>query len=116
MFTWVNIIRDTPVEKKTVATFSFGQRVRIAALATPQYEQMLDHVIQVAGWARTIRMSGQHFCFVELTDGSGSSTLQCVVDATMPNFAEVIKCTTGASFKIKGKLIRSPAKGQLVEL
>lgn len=61
-------------------------------------------------------MSGNHFCFVELTDGSGSSTLQCVVDATMPNFAEVIKCTTGASFKIKGKLIRSPAKGQLVEL
>ena len=27
--------RDTPVEQKTVATFSFGQRVRIAALNTP---------------------------------------------------------------------------------
>jgi hypothetical protein len=27
--------RNTPVEQKTVATFSFGQRVRIAALNTP---------------------------------------------------------------------------------
>ncbi len=41
----VVIERNNPVEKKTVATFSFCQRVRIAALATPQYEQMLDHVI-----------------------------------------------------------------------
>jgi len=103
-------------EKKTVATFSFGNRVRIAALATPQYESMLDHIIEVAGWARTMRMGGKDFAFIELTDGSGSSTLQCVVDSTMPNFAQVAKQATGASFKIKGKLIRSPAKGQLVEL
>ena len=34
----------------------------------------------------------------------------------MPNFAEIVKATTGASFKMIGKLIRSPAKGQLVEL
>jgi asparaginyl-tRNA synthetase len=34
----------------------------------------------------------------------------------MPNFDKVAKTTTGASFKMKGKLIRSPAKGQLVEL
>jgi hypothetical protein len=31
----VNLIRNTPVEHKNVATFSFGNRVRIAALATP---------------------------------------------------------------------------------
>lgn len=34
----INLERNTPVERKTVATFSFGKRVRIAALATPQYE------------------------------------------------------------------------------
>jgi asparaginyl-tRNA synthetase len=77
---------------------------------------MLDHIIQVAGWARTLRMGGKDFAFIELTDGSGSGTLQCVIDSTMPNFAQVAKCTTGASFKMKGKLIKSPAKGQLVEL
>jgi len=30
-----NTIRDTPVETKTVAPYSFGKRVRIAALNTP---------------------------------------------------------------------------------
>lgn len=108
--------RDDKVEKKTVATFSFGNRVRIAALSTPQHEQMLDHIIEVAGWARTMRMGGKDFAFIELTDGSGAATLQCVIDSTMPNFAQVAKMSTGASFKIKGKLIKSPAKGQLVEL
>jgi hypothetical protein len=39
------LARDTVVEKKNVATFSFGQRVRIAALYTPKYEEMLDHII-----------------------------------------------------------------------
>jgi hypothetical protein len=34
----------------------------------------------------------------------------------MPNFDQVAAARTGASFKIKGKLIKSPAKGQLVEL
>ncbi len=34
----------------------------------------------------------------------------------MANFAEVSKATVGTSFKIKGKLIKSPAKGQLFEL
>ena len=77
---------------------------------------MLDHIIQVAGWARTTRMGGKDFCFIELTDGSGAATLQVVVDSSMPNFAQVSHATVGTSFKIKGKLIKSPAKGQLVEL
>jgi len=77
---------------------------------------MLDHNIQVAGWARTLRMGGKDFAFIELNDGSSPVGLQCVVDSTMPNFAAISKATTGASFKMVGKLIRSPAKGQLVEL
>ena len=56
-------------------------------------------------------MGGKDFAFIELTDGSGLGTLQVVVDSTMPDFAQVAKATVGTSFKIKGKLIRSPAKG-----
>lgn len=112
----ISLSRNDPVETKPIATFSFGQRVRIAVLNTPKYEEMIDHVIQVAGWARTTRMGGKDFAFIELTDGSGSNTLQVVVDSSMPNFDKVSKTTVGASFKVKGKLIRSPAKGQLVEL
>ena len=61
-------------------------------------------------------MGGKDFAFIELTDGSGPNTLQVVVDSSMPNFEEVAKCKVGTSFKCKGKLIKSPAKGQLVEL
>ena len=76
----------------------------------------MDHVIQVAGWARTTRMGGKDFAFIELTDGSGAGTLQLVVDSSMPGFDLVAKSTVGTSFKAKGKLIRSPAKGQPFDL
>ena len=54
--------------------------------------------------------------FVELNDGSCSNTLQVVVTNAMPEFPDISKSLTGASFKFKGKLIESPAKGQLFEL
>ena len=110
-----NFVRDTPIEKKPIAMFSYGRRVRIAAL-WENYESMMDHVVQVGGWARTTRMGGKDFAFIELTDGSSGQTLQVVVDSSMPNFAEVSKATVGYCFKVKGKLIRSPAKGQPFEL
>lgn len=34
----------------------------------------------------------------------------------MPNFEEVSKTTAGASYRIKGKFIKSPAKGQAIEV
>lgn len=56
-------------------------------------------------------MGGKDFAFIELTDGSCAKTLQVVVDSSMSNFAEIAKATVGYSFKFKGKLIKSPAKG-----
>lgn len=56
-------------------------------------------------------MGGKDFAFIELNDGSGSTCLQVVVDSSMPNFDEIAASKVGASFKIKGKLIKSPAKG-----
>lgn len=71
----------------------------------------MEHIIQVCGWARTTRTGGKDFFFIELYDGSGAQSLQIVVDSTMPNFADICTCNVGASFKIKGKLVPSPAKG-----
>ena len=34
----------------------------------------------------------------------------------MPNFEEVAKVTSGGSFRIRGKLVKSPAKGQVIEV
>jgi len=110
-----NFVRDTPIEKKPVATFAYGERVRIASLHD-NYEKFIDHIIQVAGWARTTRLGGKDFAFIELTDGSGASSLQVVIDSTMPDFENIAAQRVGASFKIKGKLIKSPAAGQEFEL
>jgi hypothetical protein len=39
-----NLVRDTPIEKKPIAVFSYGERVRIAAIHQ-RYEEMMDHII-----------------------------------------------------------------------
>eukprot|EP00820_Chromera_velia_P015473 Cvel_25355.t1-p1 / transcript=Cvel_25355.t1 / gene=Cvel_25355 / organism=Chromera_velia_CCMP2878 / gene_product=Asparagine--tRNA ligase, putative / transcript_product=Asparagine--tRNA ligase, putative / location=Cvel_scaffold2860:17827-23201(+) / protein_length=432 / sequence_SO=supercontig / SO=protein_coding / is_pseudo=false len=103
--------------KAPVAEFSSGGRTRLAAvlLAPDGGKSMTGSVVTVCGWSRTIRKQKQ-FCFVELTDGSCVPNLQCVVDAAMPEFEKLTKCGTGCSFRFKGTLIESPAKGQAVEL
>lgn len=110
-----HVERDTPIEPKIVAPFSYGNRVRIAYL-WQNYEEMIDKTLTVAGWAKTLRMGGKDFAFIALNDGSCSQNVQLVVDGKMPNFDEVSKCTTGCSFKAKGKLVKSPAAGQPFDL
>ena len=66
--------RNPVVEKKNAPLFSYGRRVRIEALHA-NHEPYLEHLIEVAGWARTTRMGGKDFAFIELTDGSGFKTL-----------------------------------------
>ena len=107
--------RNDPVPAKPVACMSFGGRVRIARLYQ-SYEELLDKVIKVGGWAKSTRASSSEFCFVELNDGSCFGSLQVVVNSAVPGFDEVAKAIVGASFSFKGTLIRSPAKGQPFEL
>jgi hypothetical protein len=66
--------RDDKVPKKPVAGLSFGERVRIASLHD-SHEQYMYKIINVAGWAKTVRLGGKDFCFVELNDGSCFSGL-----------------------------------------
>jgi len=112
----INLVmeRDTPIALKPVAELSYGRRIRIAKLHQ-SHEQYIDHIIQVCGWARTTRDGGKRF-FIELHDGSCAGSIQVVVDPTMPNYEDIITCKVSASFKIRGKLIVSPAKGQAFEL
>jgi len=53
---------------------------------------------------------------VELTDGSAFATLQVVISNTIPGFDELLKCDVSTSFRIKGKFVKSPAKGQAIEM
>jgi len=103
------------VEKKVVPVASYGHRLRIAKLFD-SHEEYMYKVITVAGWAKTTRAGGKEFCFIEISDGSFIKGLQVVVTKEIEGFENICKANVGTSFKIKGTLIKSPAKGQLFEL
>jgi len=63
------LVRNVPIEPKPVPLFAYGNRVRVAALHQ-NFEPYLDHLISVAGWARSTRLGGDSLFFIELNDGS----------------------------------------------
>ncbi|KAB8033735.1 asparagine--tRNA ligase [Fluviispira multicolorata] len=71
--------------------------------------------ITIAGWVRTKRGS-KKLSFIEINDGTCAKSLQVIVDASLSNYADVEKLTTGCSVKIEGNLVLSPAKGQKYEM
>jgi len=101
---------------KPIPKYGIGEILRIEHVVK-HAEEYYDKVGIVAGWARTLRSAGGNsIVFIELNDGSSMASLQIVVDKSLPNFEEVSKNTAGASFRIKGKFIKSPAKGQAIEV
>lgn len=70
----------------------------------------------VAGWVRSVRHS-KTCAFVVLGDGSCANTLQVVLPADNAALGPALqRLSTGASAKVVGTLVDSPAKGQRVEL
>ena len=87
----------------------FNKRVKIKdALGMPAEQAE----ITVMGWVRTMRNNQ----FIALNDGSCNENLQLVLE--LGHFEEDLlkKITTGSSIRAVGKLVKSPAKGQEVEL
>ncbi|PHJ18405.1 asparaginyl-trna synthetase (nob+trna synthase), partial [Cystoisospora suis] len=74
--------------------------------------------VTVCGWSRSVRkQGGGSLCFVVLNDGSSVSNLQVVVESSIGgDFEKLLKCGAGCSFKFIGDLVKSPAKGQAVEM
>src|SRR3989304_5031775 len=67
------------------------------------------------GWVRT-RRDAKAFSFIELNDGSSLKGLQIIVDATLPDYANVARAGTGASVEVRGKLVESKGAGQKWEV
>ena len=90
--------------------------VRISAiLADP--EKYIGQVDTVGGWIKNLRLqNNDKLAFVELSDGSCTKPLQIVIDQALPNFADFIKENVSACIKVRGTLVKSPAKGQFVEM
>ncbi|MDR0324443.1 MAG: asparagine--tRNA ligase [Treponema sp.] len=81
---------------------------------TPQSQE-----VEISGWVRTKR-DMKNLIFVEINDGSCFSGIQCTFDRSIgmdrETEAALSALTTGASVKIKGLLVSSPAGGQAVEV
>lgn len=76
-----------------------------------------EQIVLIKGWVRTRRDSKGGFSFIEVNDGSTLKNIQVIADNKLENYnSEIIKITTGTSVCIEGKLIKSPGKGQDVEI
>jgi asparaginyl-tRNA synthetase len=71
--------------------------------------------IHLQGWVRT-RRDAKAFSFIELNDGSCLKGLQVIVDAALPDYAQIARANTGASVEIHGKLVESKGGGQKWEV
>jgi len=71
--------------------------------------------VEIRGWVRT-RRDAREFSFLEINDGSCLRNLQAVVDHAVPGAGDLPEVLTGASVRLRGDLVPSPAKGQAWEL
>ena len=82
-------------------------------------EKFIGKNIKVNGWVNTHRKQ-KEVIFISLNDGSTVKCLQVVLlysEADKTTYEEKInKLTKGVSLSISGQIIKSPSKGQLVEL
>ena len=72
----------------------------------------------VRGWVKT-RRETKNLIFVEVSDGSCFSSIQCTFDLekTAPELEkDLARLSTGAAVIIRGNLVPSPASGQKVEV
>jgi len=71
--------------------------------------------VMIKGWVRTRRESKQ-VIFIALNDGSTINNMQVVVSVDQFGEEALKPVTTGACIGVKGQLVQSQGKGQLVEI
>ncbi|MGL5977815.1 MAG: asparagine--tRNA ligase [Erysipelotrichaceae bacterium] len=74
----------------------------------------VEHV-QLQGWIRTNRDNGK-IGFIELNDGTYFRNVQLVYDASLSNYAEVAKFSTGSAITVTGKFLLTKGGKQPFEL
>jgi len=80
-------------------------------------EQGIDSTVVICGWVRTIREQGKD-TFIAISDGTCYNPIQVVVDKdSVEGAKDLATCGgTGSSLRIVGKIVKSPAKGQTIEV
>ncbi|HMA98583.1 MAG TPA: OB-fold nucleic acid binding domain-containing protein, partial [Wenzhouxiangella sp.] len=73
--------------------------------------------VMIQGWVRTRRDSKAGFSFIHVNDGSCFANLQLVADQGLPNYSGgILRLTSGASVRCRGKVVESKGRGQNVEI
>ncbi|XP_074256497.1 asparaginyl-tRNA synthetase isoform X7 [Saimiri boliviensis] len=74
-------------------------------------QNMSGERVTVQGWVRSVR-SQKEVLFLHVNDGSSLESLQVVADSSLDSR----ELTFGSSVEVQGQLVKSPSKGQNVEL
>ncbi len=91
----------------------YKSRTKIARILLDDAVE-LNSDVTILGWVRTARVS-KSVAFIEVNDGSCMGNIQGVIGEP-DKFPVLDKILTGASVRLRGKLIESPAKGQKYEM
>ncbi len=87
-------------------------RVKIKSLSLSN----LDQNVTIKGWIRSVR-SSKEFSFITVYDGSCFHGMQVVLNADYNGYEDILKkLTTGASVAVEGVVVKSPGKGQPIEI
>ena len=109
------VIGPTVKKLKTSERMMSGLLRVVSVLGSP--EKYYDKTEIVGGWVKNIRTGkNSTILFVELSDGSCQKNLQLVLADTLPNFKDLLNQNVSACLRVKGKLVKSPAKGQPIEM
>ena len=98
------------------------QRKRILLKKLFQEPNYLSKNITVCGWADSFRVQQSNgIAFISLNDGSCLTSLQIIIDPQNDEDREKLGSiykdgTKGVSLEVYGKVVKSPAKGQEIEL
>lgn len=94
-----------------------GGRIRIGDIldAPDGGKSLIGQTIQVCGWVRTVRPQ-KGLTFLKINDGSTFGELQAVIEKEAAGFEDLASQGAGASVRVSGVVVESPAKGQEVEL
>mmetsp|Transcript_20698 Transcript_20698/g.30966 ORF Transcript_20698/g.30966 Transcript_20698/m.30966 type:complete len:574 (-) Transcript_20698:253-1974(-) len=98
-----------------------GPRTKVVEVLEGKEEDWVGKQVVVKGWIRTIRAQ-KKLAFLEINDGSSFQGLQAVasldtLDGGEERFNKLIAdASTGASVAVLGTVVKSPAKGQSLEI
>lgn len=72
-------------------------------------EKPIGTEVKIGGWVKSQRQS-KSFTFITLNDGSTQHDIQIIADEVLEGYEEFVKCGTGSSMLLTGKVVESQGK------